>query len=385
MVIRKNTTLRDWIPLVEIATSLGVAAAVITFGFSQKKSYEDFDLGTGTSSYFARQNDVTIHTNNPDSTFIEGVEELIANNSKDVLLILGNSQTHGINQFEAGQTNYIGLAVNRYESQVQVIGHSIPNANLQELYLLFQFWTDRIHVSTLVLPIFYDDLREDNVREHFFKYMTSAGLHCRGDSPIATKLNQCLKSIHQNSSEQSNSPAVKFESLQELTELKLNEYLSSQFDIWRNRSTLRGEFEIFRYRLRNTVFGITPQSKRSVISTIANDNMQSLEMLLELAQDLKVEVLLYIPPLRQDVEPPYDLMQYSEFKEQIQKLSHLYDNVRFLDLDGIVPGQFWGMKDSTNLFGRSEYDFMHFQYEGHVKLLEALVPTLDELIYSSDL
>ena len=44
-------------------------------------------------------------------------------------------------------------------------------------------------------------------------------------------------------------------------------------------------------------------------------NLKAYEDILNLAQKNKVKVLVYIPPLRNDVKIPYDISEYSKFKK----------------------------------------------------------------------
>ncbi len=386
--MRTGTTKFEKVPLtaskhifgtLQIAVAAIVSVLILTKNFSQKKSYEDFDLGTGTASCLAMRDGTQIHTSTPDAKFEKEIVEQVEAAKQQVILFLGNSQTHGINQKKEGQQNYVGLASNRYAGKAFVVGHSIPNANLQEHYLIFNYWMKRLPISFVVLPIFYDDLREDNLRANFFAYMARQGLNAPGQSSLDLKLNSLLSQAQSKETGDSD-VSNQTKTLQERSEAALNALLEENVSVWRNRSTLRGEFEVFRYRLRNTVFGITPQTKRAEIPTVAKENLAALDSLLGIARANAVQVLLYIPPLRLDVSPPYDMESYRQFKSQMEHLQDRWSHVHFLDLDSIVPGKYWGMKDSTSLWGTLEYDFMHFQYEGHSLLMDALSPTLDQMV-----
>ena len=47
-------------------------------------------------------------------------------------------------------------------------------------------------------------------------------------------------------------------------------------------------------------------------------------------------------------------------------------NVHMVNLEGLVPGELWGTKDSTSLDASPELDFMHFQAAGHKLLASKL-------------
>ena len=50
----------------------------------------------------------------------------------------------------------------------------------------------------------------------------------------------------------------------------------------------------------------------------------------------------------------------------------LYFNGNFKNFETIVPPNFWGDKQSTNLSKKTEIDFMHFRFEGHKILSDSL-------------
>jgi hypothetical protein len=109
-----------------------------------------------------------------------------------------------------------------------------------------------------------------------------------------------------------------------------------------------------------------------------SSNIQALIATLQSATEKNISVLLYIVPLRNDAERPYNVEQYSNFKEEIKLLAKEY-KVQFADLESLVPSNEWGNKNSTSLDGGDEIDFMHFQAGGHLRLAEAIDKNLEIL------
>ena len=107
-------------------------------------------------------------------------------------------------------------------------------------------------------------------------------------------------------------------------------------------------------------------------------NISAFKDILKLALENKLEVLTYIPPIRNDLKIPYDLDDYKNFKIEIENITKKY-NVRFISLENIVPPEFWGEKASTNLKKENEVDFMHFQSNGHRLLAKSLFLELMKL------
>ena len=87
----------------------------------------------------------------------------------------------------------------------------------------------------------------------------------------------------------------------------------------------------------------------------------------------EVKCLIYIPPIRSDVPLPYISKEYNNFKAEVKNLIiGKEDYAYFYNLEKLVPGELWGVKAATNLFGDKELDFMHFKYKGHTLLFEEL-------------
>ena len=74
--------------------------------------------------------------------------------------------------------------------------------------------------------------------------------------------------------------------------------------------------------------------------------------------------MVYVAPLRNDVEPPYIASEYLKFKDDIENLSKKY-GATYVNFEGLVPPKYWGEKSTTNLTETKELDFMHFQAGGH--------------------
>ena len=82
--------------------------------------------------------------------------------------------------------------------------------------------------------------------------------------------------------------------------------------------------------------------------------------------------------MRNDVKVPYELDEYENFKAEIVLIAKK-NGVRFANLEYIVPAEFWGTQDSTNLGMDKELDFMHFQAGGHKLLASAIYGELKAL------
>ena len=151
----------------------------------------------------------------------------------------------------------------------------------------------------------------------------------------------------------------------------LEERLGKIWPIWDEREILRGTLFGKLYKLRNSVFRINASTIRNMIPERYVKNMNAFKDILNLASDNNLDVLVYIPPIRNDVKLPYNIKDYNNFKKEIHDITKEYD-VNFFSLENLVPPNFWGKKFSTNLKKVKEIDFMHFQAKGHQLLAEAL-------------
>lgn len=352
-----------------------LAALILRFEFSGDRRFEDAALGELTVRYQA-VDDSGRHLHTVNQTTEEISQMLVsAKSGKPNILVLGNSQTHSINQMRDGEVNYPKL-LSRMRPRQNILTNSLPNGNLQEMFAIAGWWMDKIEVSQMVIPVFMDDLREDGLRGEFLRAVLDDGFVMKEQGPVSSKINIELEQLRKpketavqgGRKEENPTP-------QDAVEAFLNERLDERSEVWRNRPNARGDIFIALYQWRNTLFGITASTKRKMIPARYRLNMEALEALLKTCRSRGIKTLVYIPPIRTDVEVPYDLKEYADFKSQVRTLA-LQNGSVFAVLDTIVPGRFWGMKAGTASGGEPELDYMHFQGEGHRLLAEALEPLI---------
>tara|TARA_B100001059_G_C17839523_1_gene591037 strand:- start:5819 stop:6862 length:1044 start_codon:yes stop_codon:yes gene_type:complete len=331
-----------------------LALSIIIINFSSSNiNADEFALGEETTSYYAQNKQGhKIHFSN--------LNDVNFDSSKELILILGNSQTHGINQKKNKDVNYVEILDSHFNSN-NIISFSLPNATLNEFYLISLYLTEKFNISQIVLPVFFDDFRENEIRPEIVDFLNSKISIDKLPNSIKQKILYVAEEEHH----------LHNKSTQDLSEQKLNDFFN-KFRLWKNRENLRVQLFTFLYKLRNTVFFISPSSIRYKIKESYDQNLNSLYNLLDNSYKNNIQVLTYIPPIRKDVKIPYDLTEYSDFKKDIKLLKNDFSNLKYADLDSIVKGEFWGYKNSTNLLKSTEYDFMHFNYYGHKILADTL-------------
>ncbi len=337
---------------------------------------EDFALGEETTSYFAEADGFPVHCNDltDADACIDGYERTTGN---EVVIWLGNSQVHAINQMKEGDETAAAILHRKLKEQSRyLITFSQPNANIQEHYLLFEYLLTRLPVSTLVLPLVFDDMRDTGIRSQLTAALSNPKVAAHLNS---TEIGRSLLANHGDYDAAGNDMAALKETVQEASENLLNSQLESVSSVWASRSDLRNTFMISLYHFRNWLFGISASSTRKLIPGRYIANKEALQAILERADAADVNVLMYVVPLRNDTKIPYDIKEYTRFKDDMRVLAQSH-NTTFVNIESLVPGELWGTKESTTLSGEArEIDFMHFQAGGHALLANALQRQIESL------
>ena len=368
-MIKKNNIHQNKISII---IGITICIFILNFFSQDKKTkikFEELALGNNNKTSIGIVDGKTIHCK--DLIDLDNCIESyrITNDKMPVILSLGNSQQHAINQPQFGDevTSEI-LHRKLMKFGMYTLTLSQPNVNLQEHYLLFAHLIKKFPIKTLILPIFFDDMREDGLR---------------GTIKGALDDNRTVENIKTSSTGQNlitlinekdttgNRTEIEKNSPQKNWENYLNEKLANIWSLWDRRNSLRGELSLLLYQIRNEIFGIKPTTARKMIRGPYLKNQQAYKDILNLALKNKIKVFVYIPPLRNDVKIPYILNEYNAFKIETKDIAFEH-KVNFTSLENIVPAEFWDFKNSTNLEKKEELDFMHFTGQGHKLLADAL-------------
>lgn len=347
----------------------------------------EFALGENNTSGSGIVNKERVHC-----SYMPDISECIKSYDKqpikEIILWLGNSQLDAINQYNQGdQTASINLHVQLKKHKKYLLTISQPNANLQEHYTLISYFLDSLKIDLLILPIVFDDMRENGIRydlldvfksENTIKNLSKSQI---GSSIIDEYTSDNIKNtdekylINKSNSnhkiELSKDLSFTDKSIQEKVEKYLNDQLNTYWFVWTQRADIRGLLFTKLYQFRNWVFNINASSTRKVIPAYYDKNLKSYEAIIDLAIKKNIKVLPYIVPIRHDVKIPYDKEEYNKFKNDIFNISKK-NNINLINLEKLIPGKYWGTKNSTNLIDKQELDFMHFQSEGHTLLSNKL-------------
>ena len=364
-----------------ISILIGLLMGILLLNFFLPKKgseirLEEFALGENTKKSMASVGNINIHCNDLKdlNLCIEGHK--VDKNNSPVILWLGNSQLHAINQYQPGNETaapQIFRILKEYNFHTLTLSQA--NANLQEHYLLFAYLLDRLPIKTLILPIVFDDMRENEIRKDIKGVLKDQASFKRINLTLSGK--SLISRLKYNNLDEHKSNFLKDTKQTEFEDL-LDEQLGDIWPLWNKREILRGELFGKLYLLRNSIFGIKATTTRKMIRGNYFKNIHAYQDILKLALDNKVKVLVYIPPIRNDIKIPYDFKEYNKFKNEIKNIAEEY-NVYFSSLEDLIPSEFWGRKASTNLKRDEELDFMHFQAEGHRLLAEAIFQEISNI------
>lgn len=284
-----------------------------------------------------------------------------------VVLWLGNSQLHTINYAKPGDhlAPYWVRKWTRCPDSTIPLGVSLPNANLQEHYILAKYAFEKVPVKLLLLELCFDDLREDGLRDEFGALLQDGERGSLSDEPVARGIIDLAEAEWKHVDPNEENPGLDG-FVQKGLEDQLDSGLGTVWPLWAKRQHLRVKLLTDIYFLRNDVLGIKPTTVRKLIAPRYDRNMAALEALLGEARDKHIPVVAYIAPIRNDVPLPYDSVEYARWKSVVEPLARKY-GATFANLENLVPGSLWGSYHGDDI------DFMHFQGPGHQLLAKAVL------------
>lgn len=291
-----------------------------------------------------------------------------------LLLWLGNSQLHTINQFKSGDH------LSPYELRTRLsnpdhtipLGFSLPNVNFQEYLALNAYVLDQLPIRCVIMALVFDDLREDGLRSDFSQIESAQVRSTLVSYSVGKEMLALADANWGDRRAGQENPGLEGFAQKEMEDV-LSARLAEAWPLWADRPNLRARLMDDIYRLRNWVLGIKPTSVRKIIRPRYARNMAALTAVLAELRKRGIPVLLYIAPIRQDHPLPYDLKEYSAWKTGVTSLAEEY-SARLLNLETLVPPQYWGTYHDDDI------DFMHFQGKGHQLLAQALVPHVEAML-----
>jgi len=347
-----------------------IFVAVIALYAHQRDAIPAEDFALGPENYHSVEEwNGTVFT----GSTIEQISAVVAHHAADKSRIhrifvawLGNSQLHTINQYKNGDhlAPYWFRTLLQAPDYIVPLGISLPNASLQEHFVLSRYVQSQLNISAMILELVYDDLREDDLRREFAAILTSELKKDVLRYPVGQHILSLAHPELRDSSTET-PDQVSTDLPRDRSEDALTNLLGHVWPLWGDRQGLRVALLGDLHYLRNWALGIKPTSVRKIIRPRYERNMLALEALLGDCQQKGISVLMYVAPIRQDVKLPYDLEGYNRWKQELQGIAQHY-SAHFRDLDALVPGNLWGT------YHENDVDFMHFQGDAHKLLAREL-------------
>jgi hypothetical protein len=370
------TGLRPVASLMSLLASIALATTVLALAFGGTHTkFEDVALGLETTPVYAELAGYPINAK-AVPTVAKAVEGWRARGARPVIAWLGNSQVHGVNQIKPGdRTAPLILHEALADEGVDLIAFTQPSANLQEHYVMFEYIRHQLPLKGLVLPVVFLNQRENAIRGEIAEAVSDPGVRSAIESSEIGKkiLGKC--EVGGKPGQAQNDQAALHETAQEKVEAWLNEEANAHSPVWAARPEARGRIDVAIDKGQKTLLGVRGQSKRRLLRAPYTNNMAALEQTLKTAEGAGIRAVVYIAPIRGDVEPPYFQDEYDAFKQEVIALCKSH-GAGFANLEGIVPPQLWGTRSRDNLLSESEIDFFHFQGPAH----EILARRLEDLI-----
>jgi len=335
-----------------------IAVAIIWTSFSLlnltgSDGNEDL-LNDGTSVLYEQYEDIPIHCGAyPElKECIDGAQK----SNLDAVLLFGNSQLHAVNNI-SNKSELVALRFHKTRRKVNeyVVTISYGNANFEEINWAMENLLDKIKVKRIFIACVFDDMREVGLR------------------PEMLETNQLQENaINQDFKNSYIFPEIP---IQDISESLINEFFTDS-PAWNTRHELKYRINVNLRKMRNFVFGITPETKRKILPHAYERNINYFSQILKKTSEKGIETIAYIAPILHDEGIPYDKNEYSKYKNDIKDITDFY-GAKFINLEKIVPNEAWGLKQNTQLKSTLEKDYMHFTETGHIILAKSLNEIID--------
>ena len=272
-------------------------------------------------------------------------------------ILFGNSQLHAVNDItENAELVALRLFKSSLKRNEYALTISYGNANFEEIFwalnkVLLSLQPKRIYLSSV-----FDDMREVGLRPDMLE-------------GIDDENNFQQNKVHQK---RSFLPEIDF---QDISETAIQRFFTDT-PSWNTKHELKYRINVNLRSIRNKIFGITPETKRTVLPYAYERNMKYLSNIVSTAKKNNIEVMIYIAPLLQDTNIPYIKEEYVKYKKDVKEVAELYE-AKFFNFEEIVPNQAWGLKQSTQFNSKLEKDYMHFTETGHEILANKLIESLN--------
>jgi hypothetical protein len=253
-------------------------------------------------------------------------------------------------------------------SGVRVFELAAGNLDNEEAlsYLLATILEPQTRPYAFIYGVCFDKFRNVDVRPSFQRFMqqrsgllqawqSTAAAHQQRYPRATEKMVAMLKSMTDQARQ----------TREESFESRLRARVARWLPIVDARQELNAVLQNELYLLRNAVLRIKNSSKRPIIGSRYDLNLEFMELLADVAAENNVKFLPYIIPLNPMAETPYVGSEYRDFKLWFAAFTKRR-SLPFVNLENLVPPEEWGLL-------RGAPDFKHFRARAHRRTASALV------------
>lgn len=301
-----------------------------------------------------------------------------------LVVLAGMSQNYAVNDWRPGdKTIPEWLDDELVPRGTRAFGLAAPNLSTEEaLFLLLATASDpRTHPDSFIYAVCFDKLRNIDVRPGYQQFLRERPAlqqlwqHTAQTAALAhaTASEKMLATLAGLNEVTNATPALTQTATHSLDfESSVQDRLGQLVPMFGVRKELNVGLQLRLYFARNALFGITPTSKRPMIASRYETNLDLLSLMADVAQHSHVQLILYVNPLNPVADNPYIPEEYAAFKTWISEFSSAH-KIPYANFENIVPNDVWG-----EFMG--EPDFKHFGAEGHRITAEAILQQFGGLI-----
>lgn len=365
-----------------VAAFLGLSALWLSFSNDETR-FDQLAIGTKSKSVSATLDGTSLHCNT--QFFCQYPAEGTR------VLWIGASQLYVIGDYHEGENTIIGLLAQAIKNDTASLRTlALPNANFQELYVLFEAARSKSNLNGLIIGAVFDDMREEGVRNDLYPLLQGAPV---GKALAESEAGRAILARYGPSApadEAAPAPGAgadgasngqQYISRQLSVENSITAWLESHWPLWKLRKEARGNFFVLLRKIRHG-FGVfrqtlggeePPPSVVQFPTIVYHRNWSSLEAILTAARKAGIRVLVYVAPRPRDVPFPYDPEHYKHFKSQVQETVVAHGG-HYIDLENAVSDDAWGEIPGPR--GGTQKDLFHISGKGHNQLAAALLPAV---------
>lgn len=309
------------------------------------------------------------------------------------LLYIGNSQTIAIMDPKPGDLvspQWLQVLLARQNTAspknsdsvkpIEVNLGSLANITAPELLIELVSAGERSprQVDTLIASVVLEEFRGLGVRDEVAELAAAPETNARLCS--LAELGRDLTSAHNSlhallesgaASRNGSTLAVSHASYAQRLEGRL-QHSSESIPLFADRDNLRAQVALGYHEWRNRLLGINSASIRPVPEAPYRASLEMIELALRYAQSAKIQVFLYLAPIR-PIQPNPNLPgDVAKFRRDVPALCKRY-NVKCLDYVDLVPENLWTNYPDYAVGTEGQRDFAHFTGAAHKLVAEKLI------------